>query len=148
MAGGRVPDGHERWDAYLTQITGWPSAPDGSRPVYLQTHEPSGATVRFAGRTLRERGRLEVFLEGKLGFQLLAHHPGYLFFEDPEGSTLALLGAAEIVREARRQLTVLPAGARLEWHFADGHGAAGVQRLLEKARLFEVNVSYTPEAGR
>lgn len=138
---------YDRWERYQVQITGWLSASDGARPVYMQTHE-SGATVVFSGRTLRQNGQLEVFLEPRMGFHLLAQHPGYLRVEEPENAAVALLGAAAILEEARQQVTVLPEGSVLEWHFADAYGGAGVRRLLEKAMIFDIDVFYTPEVGQ
>ena len=50
-----------------------------------------------------------------------------------------------LIDEANRQLGVLPPGAKLEWHISSREAADAISRILEDARIYDVDVIYTPE---
>jgi hypothetical protein len=125
----------ENWLKYQEQITGWKRGSDGKIPEYT-LYDSNGDPVRIDGRTWRGHPPREVYLDAKRGYQILHHNPDHPKAADIKGNLIA---------EAKRQLGVLPRGAKLEWHISSREAADAISRILEDARIYDVDVIYTPE---
>jgi hypothetical protein len=128
----RGPD--RDWMPYQGQISGTDRPPSGHLPEYVEINPETGVPVDYDGHTFR--GPQEVFLEAKDGFRGLAFAPDNSYW---------LSRAEGAVGQATRQLDALPEGAILEWHVSDPYGAAALQELFERRRLFDITVIYTPK---
>ena len=123
----------ENWLRYQEQITGWKRGSDGKIPEYT-LYDSNGKPVRIDGHTWRGHPPREVYLDAKRGYQRV--------YYDPASSK----GIKDnLIDEADRQLGVLPPGAKLEWHVSSREGADAISRILEDARIYDVDVIYTPE---
>lgn len=90
--------------------------------------------MRIDGRTWRGHPPREVYLDAKRGYQRI--------YYDPASSK----GIKDnLIAEAKRQLGVLPPGAKLEWHISSREGADAISRILEDKGIYDVDVIYTPE---
>ena len=131
--GGRENPKIENWLKYQEQITGWKRNNKGEMPEYT-LYDSQGKPVRIDGRTWRGHPPQEVYLDAKRGYQRV--------YYDPASSK----GIKDnLIDEADRQLGVLPPGAKLEWHISSREGADAISRILEDARIYDVDVIYTPE---
>lgn len=128
----RGPD--RDWMPYQGQISGTDRPPSGHLPEYVEINPETGVPIDYDGHTFR--GPQEVFLEAKDGFRGLAFAPDNSYW---------LSRAEGAVGQATRQLDALPEGAILEWHVSDPYGAAALQELFERRRLFDITVIYTPK---
>lgn len=124
---------------YQEQISGIERLADGRIAEYTHHDLDTGKPVSFDGHTHRGHPPVEVFLEAKDGYAQLHYRP------DSDWSTRV---SARLAAQADRQLTVVPEGARLEWHVSDPHGAAGIRTALAERGIFEVDVVYTPRIGQ
>mgnify|MGYP000890236738 FL=1 len=125
----------ENWLKYQEQITGWKRGGDGKIPEYT-LYDSNGDPVRIDGRTWRGHPPQEVFLDAKRGYQILHHDPDH-----PKAKGMQ----QQLIDEAKRQSRVLPRGAKLEWHISSREAADAISRILEDARIYDVDVIYTPE---
>ena len=123
----------ENWLKYQEQITGWKRNNKGEIPEYT-LYDSKGKPVRIDGRTWRGHPPQEVYLDAKRGYQRVYYDPTH-----SEGMR------KQLIAEANRQLGVLPPGAKLEWHISSREGADAISRILEDARIYNVDVFYTPE---
>ena len=131
--GGKENPKIENWLKYQEQITGWKRNNNGEMPEYT-LYDSNGKPVRIDGRTWRGHPPQEVYLDAKRGYQRV--------YYDPASSK----GIKDnLIDEADRQLGVLPPGAKLEWHISSREGADAISRILEDARIYDVDVIYTPE---
>ena len=123
----------ENWLRYQEQITGWKRGSDGKIPEYT-LYDSNGDPVRIDGRTWRGHPPQEVYLDAKRGYQRI--------YYDPASSK----GIKDnLIAEAKRQLGVLPPGAKLEWHISTREGANAISTILAKKRIRGIDVIYTPE---
>ena len=123
----------ENWLKYQEQITGWKRGSDGKIPEYT-LYDSNGDPVRIDGRTWRGHPPQEVYLDAKRGYQRIHY--------DPASSK----GIKDnLIAEAKRQLGVLPPGAKLEWHISTREGANAISTILAKKRIRGIDVIYTPE---
>lgn len=122
------------WMPYQEQITGIERTPEGRIPEYVITNPETGDVVKFDSGPI-ERGNQQVFLDAKHNYAPLFENPGKPWTQNIEDG---------LVREAERQLDVLPPGTGLEWHVANPQSAAIIRNLLE-GRGLDVDVIYTPE---
>jgi len=125
----------ENWLKYQEQITGWKRNNKGEMPEYT-LYDSQGEPVRIDGRTWRGHPPQEVYLDAKRGYQILHHNPTHEKSVGMKGN---------LIDEANRQLGVLPPGAKLEWHISSREAADAISRILEDARIYDVDVIYTPE---
>jgi hypothetical protein len=125
----------ERWLRFQEQITGWLRDPDGKMPEYT-LYDSKGTPVRLDGRQLRGYPPQEVFLDAKQGHQVLHYAPN---------SGIAKGMQDRLVAEAKRQLAVLPKGAKLEWHISTREAADAISNILADEKIYGVDVIYTPE---
>ena len=125
----------ENWLKYQEQITGWKRNNKGEMPEYT-LYDSNGEPVRIDGRTWRGHPPREVYLDAKRGYQILHHNPDHPKAADIKGNLIA---------EAKRQLGVLPRGAKLEWHISSREAADAISRILAKEKIYGVDVIYTPE---
>ncbi|SKN58178.1 Uncharacterised protein [Mycobacteroides abscessus subsp. massiliense] len=128
----RGPD--KPWMGFQEQITGIERTPDGRIPEYVMTNPETGEVVRFDSGPI-ERGNQQVFLDAKHNYTPLIKSPDAPWTENIQN---------ELVREAQRQIRVLPPETGLEWHVANPQSAAIIRNLLE-GRGLDVDVIYTPE---
>jgi hypothetical protein len=119
---------------FQEQITGIERTPDGRIPEYVMTNPETGEVVRFDSGPI-ERGNQQVFLDAKHNYTPLIKSPDAPWTENIQN---------ELVREAQRQIRVLPPETGLEWHVANPQSAAIIRNLLE-GRGLDVDVIYTPE---
>ena len=131
--GGKENPKIENWLKYQEQITGWKRNNKGEMPEYT-LYNSQGEPVRIDGRTWRGHPPQEVYLDAKRGYQRAYYDPTH-----SEGMQ------QQLIDEANRQLGVLPPGAKLEWHISSREGADAISRILEDARIYDVDVIYTPE---
>ena len=123
----------ENWLRYQEQITGWKRGSDGKIPEYT-LYDSNGDPVRIDGPTWRGHPPQEVYLDAKRGYQRI--------YYDPASSK----GIKDnLIAEAKRQLGVLPPGAKLEWHISTREGANAISTILAKKRIRGIDVIYTPE---
>ncbi|SIB68230.1 Tox-REase-5 domain-containing protein [Mycobacteroides abscessus] len=122
------------WMDYQSQITGIERTPDGRIPEYVMTNPETGEVVRFDSGPI-ERGNQQIFLDAKHNYAPLFESPGKPWTQNIEEG---------LIREAERQLDVLPPGTGLEWHVANPQSAAIIRNLLVGKGL-DVDVIYTPE---
>lgn len=122
------------WMGYQEQITGIERTPEGRIPEYVITNPETGDVVRFDSGPI-ERGNQQVFLDAKHNYAPLFENPGKPWTQN--------IGEG-LVREAERQLDILPPGTGLEWHVANPQSAAIIRNLLVGKGL-DVDVIYTPE---
>ena len=131
--GGKENPKIENWLKYQEQITGWKRNNKGEMPEYT-LYDSQGEPVRIDGRTWRGHPPQEVYLDAKRGYQRV--------YYDPTSSK----GIKDnLIAEAKRQLGVLPTGAKLEWHISSREGADAISRILAKEKIYGVDVIYTPE---
>ena len=131
--GGKENPKIENWLKYQEQITGWKRNNKGEMPEYT-LYDSQGEPVRIDGRTWRGHPPQEVYLDAKRGYQRV--------YYDPASSK----GIKDnLIAEAKRQLGVLPPGAKLEWHISSREGADAISRVLEDKGIYDVDVIYTPE---
>jgi len=123
----------EKWLKYQEQITGWKRNNKGEMPEYT-LYDSKGKPVRIDGRTWRGHPPQEVYLDAKRGYQRAYYDP-----TNTKGMQ------QQLIDEAKRQRRVLPPGAKLEWHISSREGADAISRILEDARIYNVDVIYTPE---
>ena len=131
--GGKENPKIENWLKYQEQITGWKRGSDGKMPEYT-LYDSKGKPVRIDGRTWRGHPPQEVYLDAKRGYQRAYYDP-----TNTKGMQ------QQLIDEAKRQRRVLPPGAKLEWHISSREGADAISRILEDARIYNVDVIYTPE---
>ena len=123
----------ENWLKYQEQITGWKRNNKGEMPEYT-LYDSNGEPVRIDGRTWRGHPPQEVYLDAKRGYQRVYYDPA-----SSEGIK------DNLIAEAKRQLGVLPPGAKLEWHISSREGANAISTILAKKRIRGIDVIYTPE---
>ena len=125
----------ENWLKYQEQITGWKRGSDGKIPEYT-LYDSKGKPVRIDGHTWRGHPPQEIYLDAKRGYQILHHNPDH-----PKAKGVQ----QQLIKEANRQLEVLPPGAKLEWHVSSREAADAISRILEDEGIYGVDVIYTPE---
>ena len=131
--GGKENPKIENWLKYQEQITGWKRNSDGKMPEYT-LYDSNGEPVRIDGRTWRGHPPQEVYLDAKRGYQRV--------YYDPASSK----GIKDnLIAEAKRQLGVLPPGAKLEWHISSREGADAIAKILFGEGIYGIDVIYTPE---
>jgi len=123
----------ENWLRYQEQITGWKRGSDGKIPEYT-LYDSNGDPVRIDGRTWRGHPPQEIYLDAKRGYQRIHYDP-----TNTKGMQ------QQLIDEAKRQLKVLPPGAKLEWHISSREAADAISRILEDEGIYGVDVVYTPE---
>ena len=131
--GGKENPKIENWLKYQEQITGWKRNNKGEMPEYT-LYDSKGKPVRIDGRTWRGHPPQEVYLDAKRGYQRVYYDPTH-----SEGMQ------RQLIDEAKRQLGVLPPGAKLEWHISSREGADAIAKVLFGEGIYGIDVIYTPE---
>lgn len=125
---------YTEWVQYQEQISGWKVTDDGKIPEYV-VPIPGKKPVEFDGHTMRGEPPVEIFLEAKHRQQPLLYYAEYFSSQASQ---------VKFLNQVRRQLSVLPKNAELEWHISSKQGAQAISLLFIKAKIYSVKVVYTP----
>ena len=125
---------YAEWVQYQEQISGWNVTNDGKIPEYV-VPMPGKKPVEFDGHTVRGEPPVEIFLEAKHRHQPLLYYAEYMNSQKTQ---------VRILKQVRRQMSVLPENAQLEWHISSKQGAQAISLLFIKAKIYSVKVVHTP----
>lgn len=126
-------DKDTEWKQYQEQISGWNRTDDGKIPEYV-VPRTEGRDVAFDGHTMRGVPPTEIFLEAKHG------HKGLLYYAEKDWSQKA---QDSIIAQVKRQLSVLPKNAQLEWHVSSKEGTQAISLLFISKQIYSVKVIFT-----